>query len=84
MIWTSSGTGRTLGLKLNSPISLIPNQSARSLALARAVDSPTTRTLFPVVADMKFVRETTTSKTGPLSAPRGMIQYNYCQNSGKC
>lgn len=30
-IWTSSGTGLTLGLKLNSPTSSTPNQSARSL-----------------------------------------------------
>lgn len=49
--------------------SLMPSQSARSLALASAVDKPTTLTLCPVVADMKLVLETTTSNTGPLSAP---------------
>jgi len=51
------------------PTSLMPSQSARSLALANAVDSPTTLTLCPVLADIKLVRDTTTSNTGPLSAP---------------
>lgn len=30
-IWTSRGTGLTLGLKLKSPISPTPSQSAKSL-----------------------------------------------------
>lgn len=30
-IWTSRGTGLTLGLKLKSPVSPTPNQSAKSL-----------------------------------------------------
>ena len=44
-MWHSSGTGRTLGLKLQSPGPVIPSQSARSWALASAVDRPTNRML---------------------------------------
>lgn len=46
------------------------SQSARSLALANAVDSPTILTGFSVCDEMKFVRDTMTSRTGPLSSPR--------------
>ena len=48
---------------------LIPSQSARSRALARAVDRPTTRTPRSVWDEMKFVRDTITSSTGPRSFP---------------
>lgn len=47
----------------------IPSQSARSRALARAVDRPTTRTLLEVWEEMKLVLDTMTSNTGPLSSP---------------
>ena len=49
---------------------LILSQSARSLAFAKAVERPTTRTCFPVCDEMKLVLDTITSNTGPLSAPR--------------
>lgn len=49
---------------------LMLSQSARSLALANAVDSPTILTGFSVCDEIKFVRDTMTSKTGPLSSPR--------------
>ena len=49
---------------------LIPNQSARSRALASAVESPTTLTGFSVWDEIKFVRETITSRTGPRSSPK--------------
>lgn len=48
---------------------LIPNQSARSRALASAVDSPTTRTALEVWEEIKLVLDTITSSTGPLSSP---------------
>jgi len=48
---------------------LIPSQSARSRALASAVDSPTTLTGRSVWDEMKFVLETITSSTGPRSLP---------------
>lgn len=48
---------------------LIFSQSARSLAFANAVDKPTTLTGFSVWDEMKFVRDTMTSSTGPLSSP---------------
>lgn len=48
---------------------LIPNQSARSRALARAVDRPTTLTPFEVWEEMKLVLDTITSNTGPRSSP---------------
>lgn len=47
----------------------MPSQSARSRALARAVESPTTRTDLEVWDEMKFVLDTMTSRTGPLSSP---------------
>ena len=47
----------------------IPSQSARSDALAKAVDKPITRTFFSVCDEMKLVRDTITSRTGPLSSP---------------
>lgn len=48
---------------------LMPSQSARSRALASAVESPTTRTVLEVWDEMKFVLDTMTSRTGPLSSP---------------
>lgn len=51
----------------------IPSQFARSLALARAVDNPTMRHFLVVWFEMKLVRETITSNTGPLSAPNKWI-----------
>lgn len=48
---------------------LMFSQSARSLALAKAVDKPTTLTGFSVWDEIKFVRDTMTSNTGPLSSP---------------
>lgn len=57
---TESGTGRTDGLKLYRPICSMPNQLAKSRALARAVDSPTIRNLRSVWDAMKLVRETIT------------------------
>lgn len=51
----------------------IPSQSARSEALARAVDKPITRTVFSVCEEIKFVRDTMTSRTGPLSSPSKWI-----------
>lgn len=47
----------------------MPSQSARSRALASAVDSPTTRTFFDVCDEIKLVLDTMTSRTGPLSSP---------------
>lgn len=47
----------------------IPSQSARSRALARAVERPTTRTPLEVWEEMKLVLDTMTSNTGPLSSP---------------
>ena len=46
--WHSRRTDLTLGQKLYNPIWLIPSQSARSLALARAVDRPIVRRLCSV------------------------------------
>ena len=46
---------------------LMPSQSARSLALASAVDRPTILTGHSVCDEIKLVRETITSNTGPLS-----------------
>ena len=43
---TSSGTGRTEGRKLKRPTFFMASQSARSRALAKAVERPTTRTLW--------------------------------------
>lgn len=60
MFWCHDG-------RLTCPI---PSQSARSRALARAVDRPTTRTLLEVWEEMKLVLDTMTSNTGPLSSPR--------------
>lgn len=54
---------------------LIPSQSARSRALARAVDRPTTRTLLDVWEEMKLVLDTMTSNTGPLSSPGNSSQW---------
>ena len=51
----------------------IPSQSARSLALARAVESPTTLTGRSVWEAIKLVLETMTSSTGPLSSPKRWI-----------
>lgn len=51
----------------------MPNQLARSLAFARAVDSPTIRTVFFVEFEMKLVLDTMTSRTGPRSAPNKWI-----------
>lgn len=48
----------------------MPSQSARSRALASAVESPTTRTDLEVWDEIKFVLDTMTSKTGPLSSPK--------------
>ena len=45
-------------LILNLPV--IPSQSAKSLALARAVDSPMTLSLLLVCEAMKFVLDTIT------------------------
>ncbi len=45
------------------------SQAARSAALAKAVERPTTRTGRDVVFDMKFIRATITSNTGPRSSP---------------
>ena len=48
---------------------LMLSQSARSRALASAVESPTTRTAFSVWDEMKLARDTMTSSTGPRSLP---------------
>lgn len=56
----------------------IPSQSARSRALARAVDRPTTRTLLEVWEEMKFVLDTMTSNTGPLSSPGNQQRFSVC------
>ena len=48
----------------------IPSQSARSLALASAVERPTILTFFSVCEETKLVRDTITSSTGPRSSPR--------------
>ena len=58
----------------------MPSQSARSLALARAVDRPTTRTFLEVWDEMKLVRDTITSSTGPLSSPGSTDKQDGCQN----
>ena len=60
-------------LKLYSPTCPIPSQSARSLALARAVERPITRRVREVWEEMKLVRDTITSRTGPLSSPSRWI-----------
>ena len=80
-MWHSKGTGRTDGRKLNRPSPLlpsdagsIPSQSARSRALARAVDKPTTRVGVAFVAiEMCRSRETIVSRIGPRSAPSRWI-----------
>ena len=79
-ICTSKGTGRTEGLKLNIPIRLsMPNQSAKSLAFAKAVDNPIILNLLVVCDEMKFVLETITSKTGPRSSPKMLCKiFNHC------
>ena len=51
----------------------MPSQSARSFALASAVDSPTIRTGRSVRVDMNLMRLTITSRIGPRSAPRRWI-----------
>ena len=57
-MWTSKGTGRTEGRKLYNPIMLsIPNQSAKSLALAKAVERPMILNVLDVCEEMKFVLE---------------------------
>ena len=48
----------------------MPNQSAKSLAFAKAVDNPIILNLLVVCDEMKFVLETITSKTGPRSSPK--------------
>lgn len=49
------------------------SQLAKSLALAKAVESPTIRRLRSVWEAIKLVLETMTSSTGPLSSPRRCI-----------
>lgn len=62
--------GRPPGRKHKGCVTcLIPNQSARSRALASAVDSPTTLTALEVWEEIKLVLDTITSSTGPLSSP---------------
>ena len=57
----------------------MPNQSAKSLALAKAVDNPIILNLFVVCDEMKFVLETITSKTGPRSSPKMLYKnINHC------
>lgn len=58
----------------------MPSQSARSRALASAVESPTTRTDFEVCDEIKLVLDTMTSRTGPLSSP---VESNIKQNARK-
>ena len=72
-MWHSRGTGRTDGRKLKSPCWPMPSQSARSLALERAVERPTIRRPRSVCEEMKLVLETITSSTGPLSSPSRWI-----------
>lgn len=66
----------------------IPSQSARSRALARAVDRPTTLTLLEVWEEMKLVLDTMTSNTGPLSSPgnrhNGTVQSECLCNKQLC
>ncbi len=62
-MWHSSGTGRTEGRKLKRPAWPMPSQSARSRALASAVDSPIRRIFRSVWEEMKLVRDTITSST---------------------
>ena len=61
-MWTSSGTGRTDGRKLKRPNWPMPSQSARSRALASAVERPMMRRARVVCEEMKLVRETMTWK----------------------
>mmetsp|Transcript_19570 Transcript_19570/g.44988 ORF Transcript_19570/g.44988 Transcript_19570/m.44988 type:complete len:259 (-) Transcript_19570:1383-2159(-) len=70
---TSSGTGRTDGLKLKRESCGMPSQSARSLALAIAVERPTTRTGWPRFSAMYRIRDTMTSRMGPRSSPSKWI-----------
>lgn len=67
------GTGLTEGLKLKNPVHLIPSQSATSLALASAVDSPTILIFALVWLAMSLILDTMTSRTGPLSYPSKWI-----------
>ena len=55
-MWTSSGTGRTDGRKLNSPTLEMLSQSARSRALATAVDNPMRRSVRPGTDEEHFRR----------------------------
>lgn len=59
----------------------MPSQSARSRALASAVDSPTTRTFLSVCDEMKFVLDTITSRTGPRSSPEHQRETPQCSFS---
>ena len=68
--WTLLKTPKNNSYKVTCPI---PNQSAKSFAFANAVDSPMTRQVFVVWLEIKFVRETITSKTGPRSSPNKWI-----------
>lgn len=63
---------------------LIFSQSARSLAFANAVDKPTTLTGFSVWDEMKFVRDTMTSSTGPLSSPSKCKVHWKTERKKKC
>lgn len=67
----SSSRWRCWTLRLHSEhlTCSMPSQSARSRALASAVDRPTTLTLLEVWDEMKLVLDTMTSSTGPLSSP---------------
>ena len=67
--WSSSGTGRTLLWKLNSPCAVQPIHSAKSFAFAKLVASATIRVRLSVWLEMYRIREMHTSRTGPTSPP---------------
>ena len=70
---TSSGTGRTDGLKLKSESAGMSSHSEMSCALAIAVDSPTKRIVCAVCEAMYRMRETMISRMGPRSSPSRWI-----------
>ena len=74
-IWSSRGTGRTLGWKLNVELFPAPNHWDTSLQLLREEDKARIRIDFSSWEEIYLILEQTISRTGPPSPP------NSCSSS---
>ena len=69
LMWSSSGTGLTLGWKLKVALGLQPNQLATSLALAMEAPKAMILMGFSNCEEMYRIREQMISITGPSGPP---------------